>query len=227
MSDTRLDFSRQASLVKNPEGLRVLIIGVGGIGSNVAYTLASMGVKQITMYDPDLVGIENVAPGFFTVSQAERSIPKVEAVRDNIAYMLGDNAASEIKMVFERFADQEEEVDVVIIGTDSAASRKEAYFKKSARYRYWIDARMGGFTAQVTSFSVENTRRVQDYERELLRLRENEAPCGEKSTAGITKGVIPGLIFQLIVPILNGDDSNVLFEQEVTCAPFSVSTSVI
>lgn len=227
MNDSILDFSRQANLVKSPENLKVLIIGVGGIGSNVAYNLASMGVKQITLYDPDLVGIENVAPGFFTVAQAESGIPKVEAVRENIIHFLGNNAASEIKMVFEPFADQEEEVDIVIIGTDTAASRKAAYFKRAARYRYWIDMRMGGYTVQVYSFAADNDRRRQEYERSLLQLEENEAPCGEKSTAGITKGVIPGLLFNLIVPILNGDDSLVLFEQEVTCAPYPVSTSRI
>jgi len=54
-----------------------VVIGVGAIGRQVALQLSALGVPQMTLYDPDTVAIENLAPQGFWESDLGR--PKVEA----------------------------------------------------------------------------------------------------------------------------------------------------
>jgi sulfur carrier protein ThiS adenylyltransferase len=38
------------------------VIGVGAIGRQVALQLAALGVPDLSLYDPDTVAVENLAP---------------------------------------------------------------------------------------------------------------------------------------------------------------------
>jgi sulfur carrier protein ThiS adenylyltransferase len=71
---------RQRGLVP-PERLarcHAVVIGVGAVGRQVALQLAATGVPAMTLYDPDTVGPENLAPqGYW---EADVGDPKVEAV---------------------------------------------------------------------------------------------------------------------------------------------------
>ncbi len=72
--------SRQRDLVP-PEKLasvHTVVIGVGAVGRQVALQLAALGAPKMTLYDPDTVGIENLAPqGFW---ESDLGDPKVHAV---------------------------------------------------------------------------------------------------------------------------------------------------
>jgi hypothetical protein len=57
-----------------------VVIGVGAIGRQVALQLAALGVPAMTLYDPDTVAVENLAPQGFWESDLGRT--KVEAVAD-------------------------------------------------------------------------------------------------------------------------------------------------
>jgi hypothetical protein len=57
-----------------------VVIGVGAIGRQVALQLSALGVPAMTLYDPDTVAVENLAPQGFWESDLGRS--KVEAVAD-------------------------------------------------------------------------------------------------------------------------------------------------
>ena len=59
--------SRQRDLVP-PETLasvHAVVIGVGAVGRQVALQLAALGAPEMTLYDPDTVGIVNLAPQGF------------------------------------------------------------------------------------------------------------------------------------------------------------------
>src|SRR5947209_1626777 len=71
---------RQRDLVPPGELARchAVVIGVGAIGRQVALQLAATGVPVMTLYDPDTVGPENLAPqGFW---ETDVGHPKVHAV---------------------------------------------------------------------------------------------------------------------------------------------------
>jgi sulfur carrier protein ThiS adenylyltransferase len=57
-----------------------VVIGVGAVGRQVALQLAAVGVPQMTLIDPDLVAVENLAPQGFWESDLGRT--KVEAVAE-------------------------------------------------------------------------------------------------------------------------------------------------
>ena len=46
-------------------GVHAIVIGVGSVGRQVALQLAAVGVPKMTLYDPDLVSVENLAPQGF------------------------------------------------------------------------------------------------------------------------------------------------------------------
>ena len=55
---------RQRELVPPTElaGWQILVVGVGAIGRQVALQLAALGVTAMTLIDPDVVAVENLAP---------------------------------------------------------------------------------------------------------------------------------------------------------------------
>ena len=59
--------------------LNVVVAGVGGVGSQVALGLASLGLTNFTIYDPDVVGTENLGNQAFNREQV--GIAKVEAMQ--------------------------------------------------------------------------------------------------------------------------------------------------
>jgi sulfur carrier protein ThiS adenylyltransferase len=73
---------RQRDLVP-PERLakcHAIVIGVGAIGRQVALQLAATGVPELTLYDPDTVGVENLAVQGFR--ESDLGTTKVTAVAD-------------------------------------------------------------------------------------------------------------------------------------------------
>ena len=74
-------YDRQKDLnLKIPNS--VLIIGVGGVGSWVALDLALVGVKQLTLVDPDTIEEHNLNRTPFKLSDIGK--PKVDAISDLI-----------------------------------------------------------------------------------------------------------------------------------------------
>lgn len=58
------------------------IAGLGGLGSNIAISLARMGVGHICLVDFDYVDISNIQRQQYFISQI--SMPKTEALRDTL-----------------------------------------------------------------------------------------------------------------------------------------------
>ena len=70
---------RQRELVP-PERLgrcHAVVVGVGAVGRQVALQLAATGIPTMTLYDPDTVGVENLAVQGFWESDVDD--PKVDA----------------------------------------------------------------------------------------------------------------------------------------------------
>lgn len=207
----KLDLSRQAKLLDNLAlaKMRVLIIGCGGIGSNAAYTLASIGVGKITLYDPDRVGSENLATQFFFDHQAEvtdTAEHKAFALEDNIRNAFG-LAAPQTDPVIESYLDQKEEADVVLVATDSLASRRAIWkHHRISGWRWWIDARMGA-TTFVMFCTPGDDPEVQGQYKDvgLDKWPDTTPPCGQKATAFITKGFAPGYIGLAVAQISRGE----------------------
>jgi molybdopterin/thiamine biosynthesis adenylyltransferase len=60
-----MDFWRQSDIISQ-ERLNnhpFVLIGAGGIGSVAGLVLAKMGVKDLTVYDPDIIEAQGRRPG--------------------------------------------------------------------------------------------------------------------------------------------------------------------
>jgi len=113
----------QARLV----GAHVLVIGAGGLGSPAALYLASAGVGDITLADPDVVDLTNLQR---QILHATRAIgrPKVESGRDTLSALNPEVRvhAVQARLEGERFDEAVAAVDLVLDCSDNFATRHAA-----------------------------------------------------------------------------------------------------
>lgn len=116
----QIDIEGQQKLLDS----RVLVIGMGGLGSPVALYLAGAGVGQLTLVDPDQVEISNLQRQILHDCEAIGS-PKVESARRRLRAL---NPEVEVRTVAGRLEDKALEAavaqaDVVVDGSDNFAAR--------------------------------------------------------------------------------------------------------
>lgn len=103
---------------------RVLVVGLGGLGSPAAMYLASSGVGTLVLCDDDVVEVTNL-PRQIVHGEADLGRPKVESARDRL---LALNPEVRVETRFERLADRALEdavagVDAVVDASDNFATR--------------------------------------------------------------------------------------------------------
>jgi molybdopterin/thiamine biosynthesis adenylyltransferase len=173
-----MDFKRQLGLF-NPgeyENTSVSLVGVGSIGSFAAIVLAKMGIRNLVLYDGDMIEEHNLPNQFFTKSQ------------------LGLRKADAMEYVLSEFTDADAEChgkvtektilfsDVVVACTDSMSSRKLVYRKSRKLASYLIDARMAGDTYRIYTVDLKDKEQRKYYEGTLYGDKEaSEVPCTEKT----------------------------------------------
>lgn len=189
--------SRQADFVPRMDDLSVALIGVGGLGSNLARTLASLGVRHMTLIDPDEVEEGNVYPGWFSLEDV--GTPKVDVVANRLGRYFWKMETTRVPDRIENVPmDFLPEMDAVFAVTDNITSRREAWQRitKSEWHhpRLWFDARMGGDGYTVITFRLDDEDAVNRYNRyEIAEGEPNPLPCGMRATAFVTHGIVPYL----------------------------------
>lgn len=112
----------QAALARG----RVLIVGVGGLGSWAAELLVRAGVGFVRLVDNDLVDITNIhRQGLYVEADAGAHAPKVAAAAARLAQL---NSQARIEPVAQRvdatnIARLAQSVHVIVDGTDNFAAR--------------------------------------------------------------------------------------------------------
>ncbi len=129
----------------------VTLIGAGGIGAITAITLGKMGVPVLSVFDGDVVSIENTGTQFF--SSFDVGIPKVEALGGYL-----ENFAEDVPYLYaqERVTpetDREAILNPIIISAvDSIQARKDIWSVVSqAPFLWYLEARMGAEVFQLYS----------------------------------------------------------------------------
>jgi len=197
-----MSFLRQLDIL-NPAMIvyPITIIGVGGIGGPVAWILAKMGCREITLYDPDLVEEHNLPNQFFRLGDKGRL--KVEAVRENILQF----AETKITAIPEFFQGQMDLEGIVISGVDSMKSRQDIWAK--VRYNLnvplYLDGRMGGEIVQVFTVRPCQIEDIETYEKNLFSDEEaSNLPCTAQSII-YSVMVLGGLIASQLKKWLKGE----------------------
>lgn len=152
---------------------RVIIAGIGGIGSNVAFQLARMAPANITLYDEDIVERVNMAGQLYSTNDIGQR--KVDAIASMIsAYTL----AKQINAVPSKFTDSTEAGDIMICGFDNMVARKTFYnsWKRhvqtltpdSRAKCLFLDGRLSIDTLQIFCIQGDDKVNMDRYETEFL-----------------------------------------------------------
>jgi hypothetical protein len=143
---------RQRDLVP-PEKLadcHGVIVGVGAIGRQVALQLASMGVKQLTLIDHDVVDVVNLAPQGYTPRDLNQ--PKVEATARWCQKLNPELSVTTLAERFRRSSARwcgTESRLVAFCCVDSISARKIVWEGLKDSSSFFADARMSGEVIRV------------------------------------------------------------------------------
>lgn len=171
-----MNYTRQGEVFnRNTFELPVHVIGVGATGSWVALQLAKMGVKDITIWDFDIVEEHNVPNQLFDTSDI--GLPKATAMG---LKMKAQEAQVTVKS--ERFVPGMPLYGVVFCLVDSMKARKEIW-ERSAKYKpgvkLYIETRMGARGGFLYAINPLDRAHIDKYEATLYDDVEAEVSfCG-------------------------------------------------
>lgn len=178
------DFSRQANIL-NPEEFNrpIHIIGAGATGSWVAFTLAKMGLSNITVYDFDEVGMHNLPNQMFGLNDIDKN--KALSIRNIIRRFTGFN----IKARTQKVEGGQPLQGIVFMLTDTMKSRKDIYnmsIKNNPNIDLLIETRMDLRGGRIYAIDPKNRYMCKQYEGTFYS--DDEA---EVSACGVSQTVLP------------------------------------
>ena len=153
---------------------RVLVVGVGGLGSPAALYLAAAGVGEIGLVDDDTVSLSNLQRQIL-YKEGEVGMPKVACARKRLEEMNGE---VKVREYFCRMTD----------GTDTFAAR---YLIGDVTARLAIPYIYGAireYDGQVSVFNLPDGRAYRDL------YPDEEALLSMKRTETGVIGVLPGIV---------------------------------
>lgn len=189
--------SRQANLVGETRDMTALIIGAGSIGSNAADLFVSMGIRDITLIDPDIVLPENEFPGQYNARHV--GTPKVHAVAERLREEYSHGMTLSITAFHAKIEDTTFETDIyfdiVLVCTDNMVTRRYALeMLWNHCDGLWLDARMGGPSCVLYCVRVDDDEKFEFLSKHDMKDVTTEMPCGDKATAYLTTGFMRGLL---------------------------------
>lgn len=152
---------------------RIIVAGIGGIGSNVAFQLARMIPANLTLYDDDNVEMVNMAGQLFSSNNIGES--KVNA----IANMIYDyTSMRQVLAIKDKFTSDKEPGDIMICGFDNMRARRTFFNSwynhisaKSENERtkcLYLDGRLSIDTLQILCIRGDDQYNIERYEKEFL-----------------------------------------------------------
>ena len=152
---------------------RIIIAGIGGIGSNVAFQLARMVPANLTLYDDDNVEVVNMAGQLFSSNNIGES--KVTAIA-NMIY--GYTSMRQVLAIQEKFTSDKEPGDIMICGFDNMVARRVFFnswhnhiLDKPENERskcLYLDGRLSMDTLQILCIRGDDQYNIDRYEKEFL-----------------------------------------------------------
>ena len=209
------DFSRQANIL-NPEEFNrpIHIIGAGATGSWVAFTLAKMGLNNITVYDFDEVGMHNLPNQMFGLNDIDKN--KALSIRNIIRRFTGFN----IKAKTQKVEGYQPLQGIVFMLTDTMKSRKDIYnmsIKNNPNIDLLIETRMDLRGGRIYAIDPKNRYMCKQYEGTFYS--DDEA---EVSACGVSQTVLPtalAITSHAIWKLLNYINGEPLFNETIIDLP--------
>lgn len=188
MNDTTTRFSG-TEWFNEIQRARIILAGIGGIGSNVAFQLARMCPETIIMYDDDRVETVNMAGQLFSTSDI--GAYKVNAM---LSMMTNYTSMRNIYALNSKFTSDCEAGDIMICGFDNMTARKTFFIawnkhvmEKPLEERekcLFLDGRLSIDTLQVLCIRGDDDYNMARYVEEFLftDAEADETVCSMKQT---------------------------------------------
>jgi molybdopterin/thiamine biosynthesis adenylyltransferase len=170
-------YMRQQDLIpadKLPK--KLIIIGVGGLGSHAAEKLARIGCPEIILYDPQVIEEVNLGSQAFLNDATGK--PKVQAMKEKLALV----SEAKVETHQEEFDQQGiYEPSVVICVPDKMDTRKKIWenqIKFNPNVVLYVEARMAGLFGIIYALNPSDPDQITFYEKTLYSSKEAvELPC--------------------------------------------------
>lgn len=170
---------------------RIDVIGCGATGSRIALSLAKLGIKNIHIWDFDIVAKENIPNQAF--GQNHIGLKKVIALADLIWHSTGLRVTPHD----ERVNGTQILGDVVFLLTDKIESRREIWengIKNKLRTKLMIETRMGIDVGRIYTVKPIMPSHVKAWENSLRAPTQNSpTACRASISVGPTAEIISGL----------------------------------
>ena len=205
---------------------QIMLAGVGGIGSYVAFLLSRMKPDRIILFDDDIVETANMSGQLFSHQDVDKY--KVTAISSMMSvYSLYDSVTS----IRSKFKEDSPTTDIMICGFDSMAARKLYYKKWTCHVRdlpsedrgkcLFIDGRLAAEELQVFCIKGDDYYNMERYSGEFLFSDEeaDETVCSYKQTT-----FMANMIGSIIVNLFTNFVANEIVE-DLRDLPFLTSYS--
>lgn len=182
---------------------RVDVIGAGATGSAIALELAKLGVKNLHVWDFDIVEDHNLANQCYGLSDVGK--PKVEA----LAELIRNQAGMDIVVHNKKCTGEDNLGQVVFLLTDTMISRKEIAegILFNPMISLLIETRMGAETAMIYSINPSKPSHVDRWKSTLYDDEETEeSTCGARTTVGATAKLVTSFAIWQFLKWNRGDD---------------------
>jgi len=175
MADPR--FLRNKDIIDQKLLTEALIVGAGGIGSELVVQLAIMGFKSLTVYDFDILEKHNLSSTKYP--EKFLGVAKVIAAKESAIMYNSNCTVIENNRAFDETCTA---LPITIVCTDSMKSRKIVYrkWKELDNRKLFIDVRMSALTMQMVTVTKEHDAYEDKYwfsDKEVEPL-----PCTAKHT---------------------------------------------
>lgn len=206
----------------------IILAGLGGIGSYVAFLLARMHPTSIFLYDDDKVELVNMAGQLYCLQDVGKY--KVDAIAHTITSYSSYSSAFAVR---ERFTDETESSDIMICGFDNMEAR-ETFFNswlahvnskpsEEREHCLFIDGRLAAEELQVLCIRGDDSYNIERYNNEFLfsDSEADETLCSYKQTT-----YMANMIGSIIVNLFTNFVANELVAN-LRDLPFFTSYSAI
>jgi molybdopterin/thiamine biosynthesis adenylyltransferase len=177
----------------------VMMIGVGGIGSNVALGIGRMGCQCLWLIDPDKVEMHNLGNQFYSLRDVQLSLPKVYALKGHLRRMTLPGLLPVIRCTVGCATRNPFDYQgIVITAPDSLEVRKDVFAgcRMNAGVKLYIEAAAGHRLGVVYALDPRNPEHVRAYERTIARRQRvsGPAPCVDPHMGPVFAAIIGQLL---------------------------------
>jgi len=213
-----MQFLRQLDVLnpnKHDVKKRIDVIGAGAVGSYIIWFLAKVGMKNIHVWDDDVVKEHNLPNQCFLLEHVDKA--KVEAIAD----MVKRGAGIDIVQHQQRVDGSQELGPIVFLAVDSMSDpqhgRKKIWddaLRYNLKIKCLIEIRMGIDLGRIYMINPLRRSHVVNWERTLCSDDEAQtSACGAVSSIAPTAGMIADIaVWQLIKWLRDEEvESEILF----------------